>query len=49
VAPNIKILDEKTEDGVVNIHISGVIKLSVTSVEEVMRFAPFPADFSLLQ
>ena len=33
-----KILDERTDDGVVTIHISGVNKVDVTSVGEVMRF-----------
>ena len=37
-ASNIKILDERTDDGVVSIHISGVIKTEVTSIEEIMKF-----------
>jgi hypothetical protein len=36
-ASHIRILDERAEDGSINIHISGVIKVEVASVEEVMR------------
>lgn len=35
-ASNIKILDERNDDGVLNIHISGVTRTEVASLEEVM-------------
>ena len=50
VASNIRILDERTEDGVLNIHVTGAVKLDVTSVPEIMGYVCMPIShyFALL-